>query len=334
MQKKWLSLALFGLCWSSVSFLYITAVEAIELVTVQPLESNTINTTNKDIDNGFKGDSQVKSEIIIFENLESSQEQNQTQRSFQIGPASVEKSFTTKTSFNYLELMPERYNAAAIQIDTPINSDSEILPIIFSISYAQEILESTLVPYRWDSENNLAPSGLNNQMNTSHVISIGLSYSSDDFIDASVSSSYSLEQYQVHSSEKVKYLSYEFSLSFWPNENISITPSVNFTENRFAYWDEEGTKTTSASLNITFYELLDQIDLSLSQYYSQTKDYNGYEDGRVLNTSLEMNWDLEYIFSRQIMLFLELGQENYKYNIYPEESYKSIYSSFLLNIPF
>ena len=79
MQKKWFIFVLLGLWCYPISFFYITAGEAIELVTVQPSESNTIHTTNKDINNGFEGDSRGKSGIII-EDMGSFQEQNQARR--------------------------------------------------------------------------------------------------------------------------------------------------------------------------------------------------------------------------------------------------------------
>lgn len=256
-----------------------------------------------------------------FGAIRSNPEEIQKETEFEIGSAA----FTTYFSSSHDKLTgdgPSVYQTTGFQAQIPLDYTKLTLPGSFSFSYAYSFSQSSFV---WPT--------LKQDISKEHLVTGSLCYSQGDLFDATVSFSYAFDEDILYQSDDAAVFSDEITASFWPIQNLSITPTLCYSECRYIEY-ELPSKLLSCTLSMTYYGLFEMVDLSLSGSYSQTPGSGGPQDEDFVTTALWMSFDVQPFFLEDMDLSFEMSYENCKDNLYPEYSYKGFSSTLTLEFPF
>jgi hypothetical protein len=217
---------------------------------------------------------------------------------------------------------PRHYQMLTIQTGVAADYKIPSLPIYLSFSYSRGESASTTEPY------NSRAKGSSRETYDGSIY-----YYGGDKFDVTLSSAYSPSVDRYDSEKETESYWHEFSASFRPTWNITITPTVSYGEDRYL-WYGGRIEMPSASLSIGYSQLFDVIDFSLWGSFSRMKGSDGYLDETTLDSWVEINWSMEDLLSSEVKCALEVGYQQHIDNIYPDGSYDALSASISFKLPF
>jgi hypothetical protein len=131
------------------------------------------------------------------------------------------------------------------------------------------------------------PIDANPRSNFANVYSGYVYYYVNSFFDITLSSSYSPINDQLHQAEKIDFFYHEFGASIRPT--------------RYTY-------------------------ISLYGSWSKMQGNQGYQNTRAINSWITLCWYPDSWVNNKVFFSFDIGYEKYLDNIYPQSSYKSLYS--------
>jgi len=194
----------------------------------------------------------------------------------------------------------------------------DLLPVCLSFSHFSEESEDTF---------EIESSEYHGEQKKTYKSS--LQYHGGKAFDVTASASYSLSQDLFDPNKETQSFRHKISSSIHPASDLTITPTLSFGEYRYL-WDGEQTKNPSASLSISYSQILNVVDLSLRGRYSQTKNTDRSLDTERLNTSIGLSWRTNNSFFPQMCYSLDLGYNQYDDKINENSSYNTVSTFFKL----
>ena len=191
------------------------------------------------------------------------------------------------------------------------------LPINFSFSHSREESEDTIKPDRSEY-----------QGKQKETYGSFLYYYEGKAFNMTASSRYSHSQDLFDTNKKTESFWHRISSSIRPASNLTITPTLSFSEYRYRYGERK--ENPSASLSINYSQIFNVFDLSLRGGYSQTRNTDGSQDTAILDTSVGLSWDANYSFFPKISYSLNLGYNQYYDKICQDSSCNALSTSFKL----
>jgi hypothetical protein len=238
----------------------------------------------------------------------------------QAGPVLLRASFSRFR--DNLAQDQNRHQMLTNQGEIAMGYEVPILPLGISFAYSQSTSQSTIEP--------VGQGPLSGRERTVYGT---FNYSRGSIFDATISSSYTSKEDGLDATEGTDQFSHQFSASIQPLQNLTFTPAVGYSEYRDLE-NAERTVAPTASLSITYKNLLRVIDLSLYGAFSKRTASDGLQDESTLTGSVNVGWDAKPWQLPKMRLSFDFDLQENADNKYPDNSYEAFAAYLSLMIRF
>jgi hypothetical protein len=308
------------LCWNPYFFLNVNIVRAAEFFENHGQEESTVKNSQINLPDLYAKDS-LPQPLLIYKGLEGAVIKSNVKVDLENDQEKVEicgekksgliglKTFFSRSWKNVESDLTHTQNLTdKYGLELKYKMDS--LPINFFFSHSTEESEDII------------PNRSSYQGKQKKTYGTSLHYRKENSFNLKASLRYCDSQNLFDEKKETENYWYTISSSISPDSNLTITPTLSFDEYR--YWYGERKETPSASLFITFAQILNVVDLSLKGKYSQTRNTDGSQDVQILDTSMALSWDAKNLFFSKISYSLELSYDQYKDKVCHNSSYNEL----------